>query len=37
MDHKRKGYHGQQKKFMQVGQKGFLITCNFREKEAVKV
>lgn len=26
----------QQKKFMQVGQRGFLVTCNFREKECIR-
>lgn len=34
VDYKRKG--GPQKKFMQVGQRGFLVTCNFREKECIK-
>lgn len=36
MDHRRKGYSHQHKKFMQVGQRGFLVTCNFREKECIK-
>lgn len=39
LETKSKAYHNRghhQKKFMQVGQRGFLVTCNFKEKECVK-
>ena len=33
---KSKMYKKSNKKFLEVGQRGFLITCNFREKESVR-